>query len=158
MRVWVCVCVCVCVCVKMCVIFLCVVCRFDTLSGKKIAVFGFAFKKNTGDVRLHTRLQTHTDTFSRQERAHTYRRACICTYMCTCTHTQTRESPAIYICQHLIGERAKVAIFDPKVHNTLIHTEQHALTKKHAYIHTHAGTYIHIHTDTGGNRADSTRF
>jgi len=25
--------------------------RFNTVSGKRIALFGFAFKKNTGDVR-----------------------------------------------------------------------------------------------------------
>ena len=27
--------------------------RHDTVSGKRIALFGFAFKKNTGDVNLH---------------------------------------------------------------------------------------------------------
>jgi len=49
---------------------------FNTISGKKIAIFGFAFKKNTGD---------------------------------------TRESPAISIVQYLLEERAKIAIWDPKV-------------------------------------------
>jgi len=49
---------------------------FNTVSGKRIAVLGFAFKKDTND---------------------------------------TRESAAIYICKDLIEERAKVAIYDPKV-------------------------------------------
>ena len=49
---------------------------FNTISGKRLAIFGFAFKKNTGD---------------------------------------TRESPAISVCRGLLEERAKIAIFDPKV-------------------------------------------
>ncbi|KFM60973.1 UDP-glucose 6-dehydrogenase, partial [Stegodyphus mimosarum] len=49
---------------------------FNTVSDKSIAIFGFAFKKNTGD---------------------------------------TRESPAIYICQHLLEEGANLNIYDPKV-------------------------------------------
>ncbi len=49
---------------------------FNTLTGKKIAVFGFSFKENTDD---------------------------------------TRESPAISICKDMLAERAKIAIFDPKV-------------------------------------------
>lgn len=48
---------------------------FNTISGKRIAVFGFAFKADTGD---------------------------------------TRESPAIYISELLLGERATLAIYDPK--------------------------------------------
>lgn len=49
---------------------------FNTVAGKKIAVLGFAFKKNTGD---------------------------------------TRESPAIYVCKHLLEEGAFLNIYDPKV-------------------------------------------
>jgi UDPglucose 6-dehydrogenase len=48
---------------------------FNTLAGKRIAVFGFAFKANTGD---------------------------------------TRESPAIRICQELLAEQAQVCITDPQ--------------------------------------------
>ncbi len=48
---------------------------FNTISGKRIAVFGFAFKADTGD---------------------------------------TRESPAIYISELLLGERATLAVHDPK--------------------------------------------
>jgi UDPglucose 6-dehydrogenase len=48
---------------------------FDTLSGKRVCLFGFAFKANTGD---------------------------------------TRESPAIYIAQMLLGEKADVVVSDPK--------------------------------------------
>lgn len=49
---------------------------FNTVSDKKIAVLGFAFKKDTND---------------------------------------TRESAAIYVCQDLIDEQAKIAIYDPQV-------------------------------------------
>jgi UDPglucose 6-dehydrogenase len=49
---------------------------FNTVSDKKIAVLGFAFKKDTND---------------------------------------TRESAAIYVCQDLLEEQAKLAIYDPKV-------------------------------------------
>ncbi len=48
---------------------------FNTVAGKRIAVFGFAFKADTGD---------------------------------------TRESPAIRVCRHLLEERAEVCITDPK--------------------------------------------
>ena len=48
---------------------------FNTLAGKRIALFGFAFKANTGD---------------------------------------TRESPAIQICQELLAEQAHVCITDPQ--------------------------------------------
>ena len=49
---------------------------FNTVSDKKIAVLGFAFKKDTND---------------------------------------TRESAAIYVCKHLLEERAQIAIYDPEV-------------------------------------------
>eukprot|EP01079_Euglenida_sp_SAG-EU17-18_P009207 gene9207-1655_t len=49
---------------------------FDTITDKRLAIFGFAFKKDTGD---------------------------------------TRESPAIYVCQYLLEEGAKIKIYDPKV-------------------------------------------
>ena len=48
---------------------------FNTVVDKRIAVFGFAFKADTGD---------------------------------------TRESPAIHVCRHLLEERAKVVVTDPK--------------------------------------------
>ncbi len=48
---------------------------FNTLVDKKIAIFGFAFKPNTGD---------------------------------------TRDAPAIYICQRLLREKAKLNITDPQ--------------------------------------------
>ncbi|KAL5973700.1 UDP-glucose 6-dehydrogenase 3 [Asimina triloba] len=49
---------------------------FNTVSGKKIAVLGFAFKKDTGD---------------------------------------TRETPAIDVCKGLLGDKAKINIYDPQV-------------------------------------------
>lgn len=49
---------------------------FNTIAGKKIAIYGFAFKKDTGD---------------------------------------TRETPALSVCQYLLAERARLSITDPKV-------------------------------------------
>lgn len=49
---------------------------FNTVSDKKIGVWGFAFKKDTND---------------------------------------TRESAAIYVCRDLMRERARLAIYDPRV-------------------------------------------
>jgi len=49
---------------------------FNTISSKKIAILGFAFKKDTGD---------------------------------------TRETPAIDVCKGLLGDKAKLSIYDPQV-------------------------------------------
>lgn len=49
---------------------------FNTVSGKKIALLGWAFKKDTND---------------------------------------SRESPAIYVADHLLNEQANLSIYDPKV-------------------------------------------
>ncbi|KAH7299636.1 hypothetical protein KP509_24G021700 [Ceratopteris richardii] len=49
---------------------------FNTVSGKKIAILGFAFKKDTGD---------------------------------------TREAAAIDVCHGLLGDNAKLSIYDPQV-------------------------------------------
>jgi len=49
---------------------------FNTISGKKIALLGFAFKKDTGD---------------------------------------TRETASVFVAKHLLAERAKVSVYDPKV-------------------------------------------
>jgi UDPglucose 6-dehydrogenase len=49
---------------------------FNTVSDKKIGIWGFAFKKDTND---------------------------------------TRESAAIYVCRDLLHERARLAIYDPRV-------------------------------------------
>ena len=51
-------------------------CLFNTLTGKKLAVLGFAFKKDTSD---------------------------------------TRESPSITLVTNFVAEKARVAIYDPKV-------------------------------------------
>lgn len=59
-------------------------CLFNNLASKKIAVLGFAFKKNTSD---------------------------------------TRESPAITLVSNFIAEKAKVAIYDPKVKEEQIWTD-----------------------------------
>ncbi|ETO14870.1 hypothetical protein RFI_22497 [Reticulomyxa filosa] len=49
---------------------------FNTVADKRIAMLGFAFKKDTGD---------------------------------------TRETAAVYVAKHLLDERAKIAIYDPRV-------------------------------------------
>ena len=57
---------------------------YNTVSGKRIAVFGFAFKKDTND---------------------------------------TRESAAIRVCRDLLEEQAHLSVFDPKVPESLVHTD-----------------------------------
>ncbi|KAL3150624.1 UDP-glucose 6-dehydrogenase 1 [Trebouxia sp. C0010 RCD-2024] len=57
---------------------------FNTISGKKIAILGFAFKKDTGD---------------------------------------TRETPALDVCKGLLGDNARLNIFDPKVTREQIFTD-----------------------------------
>ncbi|KAF3444842.1 hypothetical protein FNV43_RR14535 [Rhamnella rubrinervis] len=49
---------------------------FNTVSSKKVAILGFAFKKDTGD---------------------------------------TRETPAIDVCKGLLGDKARLSIYDPQV-------------------------------------------
>jgi len=57
---------------------------FNTVSDKKIGIWGFAFKKDTND---------------------------------------TRESAAIHVCRDLLEERAKLAIYDPRVPESQIREE-----------------------------------
>ncbi len=57
---------------------------FDTVNGKRIAVLGYAFKKDSND---------------------------------------TRETPAYYVCRDLLAERAKIAVYDPKVEHEKIAAE-----------------------------------
>ena len=57
---------------------------YNTVSGKKIAILGWAFKKDTND---------------------------------------TRESAAIYVADHLLNERANIAVFDPKVLKGKVYTD-----------------------------------
>jgi UDPglucose 6-dehydrogenase len=57
---------------------------YNTVSDKKIAMLGWAFKKDTND---------------------------------------TRESAAIYVADHLLNERANIAVFDPKVPKGKVYTD-----------------------------------
>lgn len=57
---------------------------FNTIRSKRIAILGFAFKKDTGD---------------------------------------TRETPAIDVCNGLLEEGANLAIYDPQVSESRIHTD-----------------------------------
>lgn len=62
---------------------------FNTIAGKRIAVFGFAFKADTGD---------------------------------------TRQSPAIRVCEELLDERAELRITDPKaIENARLELGDHEL-------------------------------
>ena len=54
---------------------------FNTVSGKKVAILGFAFKKDTGD---------------------------------------TRETPEIDVCKGLLGNKAKLSIYDSQVNEDQI--------------------------------------
>ncbi len=57
-------------------------CMFNTLAGKCIAIFGFAFKKNTGDVRC----PAHAALLLRRSVTRQYRRArrLLSTWRSTC--------------------------------------------------------------------------
>ena len=57
---------------------------YNTVSGKKIAFLGWAFKKDTDD---------------------------------------TRESPAIYVADHLLNEEAQIRVYDPKVKENKIFSD-----------------------------------
>ena len=57
---------------------------FNTVRDKRIAVWGFAFKKDTND---------------------------------------TRESASIYVCRDLLMEGAQIALYDPRVPDSLIHED-----------------------------------
>jgi len=61
---------------------------FNNIAHKKIAIFGFAFKQETGD---------------------------------------TRESSSIFICKHLLEERANLSIWDPKVKEKQIFSDLQAV-------------------------------
>ncbi|KAK3863964.1 hypothetical protein Pcinc_030315 [Petrolisthes cinctipes] len=81
-------------------------CLFNTVTDKTLAVFGFAFKKNTGD---------------------------------------TRESPAIFVCSHLLEEGARLNIYDPKVERQQIESD---LTSARATSEPErVEKLIHIYTD-----------
>ena len=75
---------------------------FNTVSDKKIAIFGFAFKKDTND---------------------------------------TRESAAIYICQDLLEEGARLSIYDPKVGAAQI-LEELGLEKSSGLVSIHKDPYL----------------
>lgn len=65
---------------------------FNTITNKRIAILGFAFKKNTGDTV--SRL-VHADLISQV--------------------IMQRESASISLCKYFLQECAKLSIYDPKV-------------------------------------------
>ncbi|UYV64371.1 UGDH [Cordylochernes scorpioides] len=119
-------------------------CLFDTITDKKIAIFGFAFKKNTADtsdsavtemshtiyldlVLLSCKIYTRCREFPLQgcvPYLHMLLRAppetVQCLHMLSWKVVSTdgvvgRESSAIYICRYLLEEGAALNIYDPKV-------------------------------------------
>jgi UDPglucose 6-dehydrogenase len=71
---------------------------YNTVNGKRIAILGFAFKKDTND---------------------------------------TRESAAIQVCRDLLNEKARLAIYDPRVDSATIHQDLIAAGVDPARIATH---------------------
>jgi UDPglucose 6-dehydrogenase len=64
---------------------------YNTISGKKIAFLGWAFKKDTND---------------------------------------SRESPAIYVADQLLNERAKIFVYDPKIQQAQVLSDLNYLNSK----------------------------
>lgn len=89
-------------------------CLFNTVTDKKIALLGFAFKKNTGDTRyggafkiffcLHPKLWAYCPVAPSK-----------LIYLYPCVHFVFRESSSIYISRYLLEEGACLHIYDPKV-------------------------------------------
>ena len=78
---------------------------FNTVNGKKIAVLGWAFKKDTND---------------------------------------TRESAAIYVADHLLNEKAALAVYDPKVVPEKIYIDLDTLETRGSEENR---TLVHVDTD-----------
>jgi UDPglucose 6-dehydrogenase len=70
---------------------------FDHVAGKKIAIFGFAFKKDTGDTRYETRM------------------GIVWILWIVIIYCLGRESPAIDIVGGLLEDGARVYVYDPVV-------------------------------------------
>ncbi|KAL7425293.1 UDP-glucose 6-dehydrogenase 5 [Cryptotrichosporon argae] len=68
---------------------------FNTITGKKVALLGWAFKKDTGDSTSNVEVQR-------------------------LALTSARESPAITIANHFIKERARIQVYDPQVSDSQI--------------------------------------
>lgn len=68
-----------------------------TLAGKRIVLFGFAFKKNTEGTPSESTPEYSDNALD------------------------IRESPAIDVARVLLDERAEVIVYDPKVHLSSIH-------------------------------------
>ncbi len=64
---------------------------YNTVSGKKTGMLGWAFKKDTND---------------------------------------TRESPAIYVADHLLNEQASISVYDPKVSESRVHEDLNYLNTR----------------------------
>uniref|UniRef100_A0A673X495 UDP-glucose 6-dehydrogenase n=1 Tax=Salmo trutta TaxID=8032 RepID=A0A673X495_SALTR len=87
-------------------------CLFNTVTDKKIALLGFAFKKDTGDTRYGGAFKTFLclhPTFSE----HIF--FCFPLQGYPCVYFVFRESSSIYISRYLLEEGACLHIYDPKV-------------------------------------------
>nr|CDS34609.1 UDP glucose 6 dehydrogenase [Hymenolepis microstoma]CDS34614.2 UDP glucose 6 dehydrogenase [Hymenolepis microstoma] len=95
---------------------------FNNLRGKRIAIFGFAFKKNTGDTRI--------DSFSMV----THISGNLAIFDLAVVHDDQWESPAIRICSILLSEYAHLAVFDPQVSDEQIINDLNETTS-HDIVH-----------------------
>lgn len=102
---------------------------FNTITTKKIAILGFAFKKNTGDtVSWNVRTGSRTIILKFN------------------ILVSQRESAAITLCKYFRQERAQVSIYDPKVSPTQIYLD---LTEPGVVDDSEAGEYYYDAMTTG---------
>ena len=83
---------------------------FNTVADKRIAIFGFSFKASKAHIylefikRIRKLLKSASEIYSALSMLHLQKNT-----------GDTRESSSIYMSSYLLEERAKLAIFDPKV-------------------------------------------
>ena len=82
---------------------------FNTVSGKKICMFGFAFKKDTADTRETSSMYPHSTTLSLR------------LALTMCKHSISHVKTCRYIARELLDERCELCVHDPQV------------TSKHSY-------------------------
>ena len=102
---------------------------FNTVTGKKIAIFGFAFKKDTGDTRetvrcvtgcacMHACMDMPERTSGAAGPTHPFRpsiHSSIHLTTTTYTYKYIRTQASVFVCRNLLEERAHLFVYDPKV-------------------------------------------
>jgi UDPglucose 6-dehydrogenase len=84
---------------------------FNTITGKKIAMLGWAFKKDTGDSEYFFYFVTRAARIPIKDQPLAGSGWGVETWL-TCP---ARESPAISIANHFLSEKARITIYDPQV-------------------------------------------